>query len=64
MKVFVWNPLEKCTDNYNSAGGEEARVERRSRAHEPASASQSCGIKNQNSLTMFEKLLAVKKLFT
>ncbi len=40
MKIFIWNEIEKCSDNYHTEGGLVVIAETEERAREMVSASK------------------------
>ena len=46
MKVFVWDRVDKCSDNYHCDGGVVVFAATESRAREIANAVEGCEIKD------------------
>lgn len=44
MKVFVWERVDHCTDNYHSEGGVVVFAETEERARELANSKEGCSI--------------------
>ena len=45
MKVFVWQRVDRCSDNYHPSGGVVVFAESEDRARELAQAHPGCAIK-------------------
>ncbi len=46
MKVFIWDYVDKCTDNYHEEGGVVVFAEDEKRARELANAEDGCCIRD------------------
>ena len=44
MKVFIWNRVNQCSDNYHSEGGVVVFAENENRARELANMQDGCDI--------------------
>ena len=51
MKVFIWENVEKCSDNYHSDGGVVVIAETEERAREIANLEPGCNIQNDEEVS-------------
>lgn len=57
VKVFVWERVEKCSDNYHSDGGVVVFAESEQRAREIANTHQGCEIREDEKPTYVRDVL-------